>query len=200
MTSKIYTLKFTDADTTPIKVPRRIFINDLLDITLIGKRTLEYGEVLNQNVLHLLENFACAAKSDDLRVPDPDTIAGRWLENPTMGQLWYNSTVESLFAWTGTQWTIIKSFSDISGNSGFIYDGDTVPIPLDLHGNQHNIMDCAINVSPVLMEQDIESFICEVSSLGVVTCKYTPVGGAERSGIASYMILCNKSLRVPPRL
>ena len=196
-TKKIYELKYTDNTKSPIKVPRRVLISDLLDITLIGKRTLEYGEVLNQNLLHLLENFSCAAKLDDLNVPDPTEIAGKYLENPVVGQLWYNSTVKSLFVWLNGSWSVIKSFSDISGNSGFIYDGDIVPIPVDLHGYSHNVSDCVINVSPVLMEQNIESFTCEVSNLGVVTCKYTPVGGVERSGMASYMILCNKSVRLP---
>lgn len=196
MTSKkIYELNYTDASQTPIKVPRRVFITDILDITLIGKRTLEYGAVLNENVLHLLENFSCPSLEDSENEPDSNDVIGILLTNPVIGQLWYNSRNGRLYSWSGTAWKAYDLFSDVSGNSGFISDGDTVPIPLDLHGNTHNLSNCAINVSPSLIFDEIEDFTCEVSALGVVTCKYTPVGGSERSGVASYIIVCSGSTR-----
>lgn len=45
------------------------------DITLIGKNSNSYGEFLNENFVHLLENFA------NISAP----------ENPILGQLWYDS-------------------------------------------------------------------------------------------------------------
>jgi hypothetical protein len=197
MTVKTYKLKYTDSALTPITVPRRVFVSDIIDITLIGKRTLEYGEILNDNVVHLMEHFACHALSTDINVPDPASMAGRYLETPSVGQLWYNLTADSLYSWVGTKWNAIHSFSSISGNSGFIYDGDTVPIPLDFHGNTHDINDCVINIAPAMVTANIESFICEVSPSGVVTCKFTPIGDVQRSGIASYVILCNGANKSP---
>lgn len=192
MTSKkIYELNYTDASKAPIRVPRRVFITDILDLTLIGKRTLEYGIALNENILHLLENFSCPADEDNIDTPDLASVVGILLSNPITGQLWYNSSTQRLYSWSGTAWKAYTSFSDVSGNSGFISDGDTVPIPLDLYGNTHALSNCAINVSPSLIFAEVEAFTCEVSALGVVTCKFTPIGGTERSGVASYIIVCS---------
>ncbi len=191
MTSKkIYEINYTDASKAPLKVPRRVFITDILDITLIGKRTIEYGAALNENILHLLENFSCPSDGNSGN-PDTGSVVGILLSNPVIGQLWYNSTDKKLCSWSGTAWKAYDLFSDISGNSGYISDGDTIPIPIDLHGNTHTLANCAINVSPVQIFAEVEAFTCEVSSLGVVTCKYTPVGEAERSGVASYVIICS---------
>lgn len=193
MAKKIYELDYTDSSKTPIQVPRRVFVDDILDITLVGKRKLEYGEVLNENILHLLEHFACHSSLTELNVPDYTSATGNLLKNPVVGQLWYNLSVRDLYYWNGTQWNKMNSFADITGNSGFIFDGDTVPIPLDFDGNLHYVGDCAISVSPVNMMEEVESFICEVDSSGVVTCKYTPIGGTERSAYASYIIICSGS-------
>lgn len=198
MTSKIYEIKFTDDDKAALKVPRRIFISDLVDITLVGKRTLEYGQIFNENMLHLLEHFACKSRLDDLDVPDPDSKLAEVLNNPVNGQLWFNVTTKCVHVWNGTSWQSINTHSGVSGNSGFIYDGEYLPIPLDINGAQHVIDECAINVSPIFMDEQIESFICEVSPLGLVTCKYTPVGGTQKSGMASYIILCHGNCRIPP--
>lgn len=198
MTSKIYELDYTDSSKQPIKVPRRVFIDDILDITLVGKRKLEYGEVLNENILHLLEHFACYSSLTQLNLPDYTSVVGNLLKHPVIGQLWYNLSVRDLYFWNGIEWKTMNTFADITGNSGFIYDGDTVPIPLDLNGNTHYLGDCAINVAPVNMMEEIESFVCEVNNQGVVTCKYTPVGGSERSGYATYIIVCNGSNKLPP--
>lgn len=191
MTSKTYKLKHADSSVPTITVPRRIFVSDLVDITLIGKRTLEYGEVLNENVTHLLEHFACNGLAPNYDRPDPAAIEGRLLETPSVGQLWYNLTLLRLYVWNGNLWNTVHSFSDISGNSGFIYDGDTIPIPVNFKGEPYALHHCAINISPAYVIDNVESFICEVSSLGVVTCKYTPIGGTQKSGIASYVIICN---------
>lgn len=198
MNSKIYEIKYTDNDKPAVRVPRRIFINDLVDITLVGKRTLEYGQVFNENILHLLEHFACKSRLDDLDVPDPDSKLAEVLNNPVNGQLWFNSTTKCVHVWNGSAWQSINTYSGVSGNSGFIYDGEYLPIPLDINGVQHYIDECAINVSPIFMDEQIESFICEVNSQGLVTCRYTPVGGSEKSGMASYIILCHGNCRIPP--
>ena len=197
-TPKIYEIKYTDNTEAAIRVPRRIFISDLVDITLVGKRTLEYGQVFNENMLHLLEHFACKSRLDDLDVPDPDSKLAEVLNNPVNGQLWFNITTKCVHVWNGTSWQPINTYSGVSGNSGFIYDGEYLPIPLDVNGAQHFIDECAINVSPIFMDEQIESFICEVNSQGLVTCKYTPVGGTQKSGMASYIILCHGNCRIPP--
>ncbi len=188
---KIYNVKYTDNTKTPIKVPRRIFVKDIADITLIGKRTLEYGQEFNETLLHLMESFSCPSAPDDTHNPDPDSKIYGLLVNPLEGQLWYNSTTECLHVWDGTHWDEFITYNAVHGNSGFINDGEYVPIPTNQFGYYHKIEDCAISVSPYFMNAEVESFECSVDSAGKVTAKYTPIGGVQQTGLATYAILCN---------
>ncbi len=65
-------------------------IDSSLDIRLIGKNYAGYGEVQNENFLHLLENFA------GISAPP----------RPTNGQIWYDSSVRKLKYYDSqtTQW------------------------------------------------------------------------------------------------
>lgn len=67
-------------------------IDTSTDLRLIGKNYAGYGEIENENFLHLLENFANTS-------PPPKAI---------VGQLWYDSTatVKKLKFWDGTQWKV----------------------------------------------------------------------------------------------
>lgn len=188
---KIYNVKYTDNTKKPIKVPRRVFVKDIADITLIGKRTLEYGQEFNETLLHLMESFSCPSAPNDTHTPDPDSKIYGLLVNPLEGQLWYNSTTECLHVWDGTHWDEFITYNAVHGNSGFINDGEYIPIPTNQFGYYHKIEDCAISVSPYFMNAEIESFECSVDSVGKVTAKYTPIGGVQQTGLATYAILCN---------
>ena len=61
-------------------------IDNTLDIKLIGKNYAGYGEVQNENFVHLLENFSGS---------DEPT-------RPITGQLWYNSSSKKLQYYTAT--------------------------------------------------------------------------------------------------
>ena len=188
---KIYNVKYTDNTKKPIKVPRRVFVKDIADITLIGKRTLEYGQEFNETLLHLMESFSCPSAPNDTHNPDPDSKIYGLLVNPLEGQLWYNSTTECLHVWDGTHWDEFITYNAVHGNSGFINDGEYIPIPTNQFGYYHKIEDCAISVSPYFMNAEVESFECSVDSAGKVTAKYTPIGGVQQTGLATYAILCN---------
>ena len=66
-------------------------------ITLFGRGYLQYGERLNENLVHLLENFASPQLS--LNVPDPNI-----LKTETTGQLWFNTSTKTLMVYNGQQW------------------------------------------------------------------------------------------------
>ena len=53
-----YSVKFTNKNKTPIEVAETAIRNDAADITLFGRKKLEYGRDMNANFLHILENFA----------------------------------------------------------------------------------------------------------------------------------------------
>lgn len=87
-----YSVKFTE--TTPAK-PEIIVedgsLNTEKSIAFPGKNYANYGTVLAENFLHLLENFAKSTEPS----------------NPVQGQLWYDNTVgvNLLKVWDGTAWT-----------------------------------------------------------------------------------------------
>lgn len=194
-----YKVKHTDATLLDIDIPRRIFIEDLVDITLIGKRTLEYGQELNENVLHLLEHFACPALEGNELLPNPSEKLENVLNNPILGQLWYNSTGEHICLWTGVRWERLSRHGNVSGNSGFIFDGEYIPLPHNRYGVKTSIDNCSINVSPMFFNSVPLDYSCFVESDGRVYCKYSNnIGGDDISAYASYIILCDSSLDFPP--
>jgi hypothetical protein len=70
-------------------------IDTTSDLRLVGKNYAGYGELQNENFLHLLESFANTT-------PPPKSI---------IGQIWYDttSTVKKLKYYDGTQWKVAGS-------------------------------------------------------------------------------------------
>jgi microcystin-dependent protein len=83
-----YTVNFTDREN---KTPITVFDNtSSTDTSLIfpGRNVTGYGQIIAENFLHLLENFASA---------EPPV-------NPVEGQLWYSTADEVLYIWDLTNW------------------------------------------------------------------------------------------------
>lgn len=64
-------------------------------ITLIGKQVTGYGELQNENFLHILENFANSI--------DPS--------HPLAGQLWWNTVTNTMQVYTGSAWRPVTGFT-----------------------------------------------------------------------------------------
>jgi len=75
-------------DGTPLVVLEDGTLNTTTSLGLVGRNYIGYGEIQNENFLHLLENFANNA-------PPPTPIAG---------QTWYDTTTDSLSIYTGVTW------------------------------------------------------------------------------------------------
>jgi hypothetical protein len=67
-------------------------------ITLLGRLAQNYGDQTNENFLHILENFALTTSP----------------ANPIAGQLWYDTGLDNIKVYTGSNWIIVGS--NIQGN------------------------------------------------------------------------------------
>jgi beta-glucanase (GH16 family)/lysophospholipase L1-like esterase len=90
-----YIINWTDASLKkPFTVSSKTTDNTHSSLTLIGATTIDWGKEYQENLLHLLENFASNAKPP---------------LNPTIGQLWFNSADNyiKVYSSTGT-WDDLK--------------------------------------------------------------------------------------------
>ena len=85
-----YQINFTDSINKGSITVEDFTINNETSLGLPGRDVQSYGETVNENFLHLLENFA-----------NTDSPA-----NPVEGQLWYDTTtgVDQLKLYDGTNW------------------------------------------------------------------------------------------------
>ena len=84
-----YTIDYSDPGKSPIVVNDGT-ADTSTSLTLIGKNYTRFGEILNENQLQLLENFA----------------NGTAPSNPTEGQLWYDNSTNRLMLYDGSWFTI----------------------------------------------------------------------------------------------
>ena len=87
-----YTIDYSQSSKTAIVVNDGT-IDTSTSIGLIGKNYTRFGEILNENMLHLLENFANATAPT----------------NPTEGQLWYDTANSQLKIYDNGVWSTILS-------------------------------------------------------------------------------------------
>lgn len=154
-----YVIYYTNLDQGSIQIQKSALIVDELDIALIGKTRLEYGEIFNENTLHLLENFACPESAEG--VPDYSVAYGNLLENPTIGQIWYNKTQEKPFVYSvNDTWIPLGTMNDVAGNSGVIFNDEFLPLPLASDGYVFDYDECAWVVSPFHLPDEIDFMHC----------------------------------------
>ena len=83
-----YSVKFTDQTKPAIEVFDNTTNRTDTSLSFSGRNTTNYGTVIAENFLHLLENFAG---------PTEPT-------SPVEGQLWYNNSEETLYVFDGSVW------------------------------------------------------------------------------------------------
>lgn len=107
-------------------------VNNLASISFVGRSTMRFGEVQQENILHMLENFASSSApsypilgqlwydltSSKLKIcinESPVTWKNLNFINfgavppasPEDGELYFNTTVGALYAYNGATWTKI---------------------------------------------------------------------------------------------
>lgn len=198
-----YYIYYTDAATGAIAIP--IAKSDLVqtyDVTLVGKTRPEYGEILNQNILNLLEHFA--SPSELTTTPDLTETYANLLSNPVVGQLWYNSTNGSISVCEQSTpsviWTRISDLNDVAGNAGVLSDGEYIPLPISQSGYEFKQEECVWSVSPYCLNNTLNIISVDVGDVDrQVRCRFmTPSG--EVFGLASYLILGIRDQAAPTQL
>ena len=115
------------------------------DLSFIGRLYRNYGELVNENFIRLLENFAdSSAPSAPIEgqlwfdrntkrlnvfrttgfVPlSINTTSGSQPNTPSIGDLWYDTVDEQLKVYTGSEWRVIApAYSATQGKSGFFVE------------------------------------------------------------------------------
>jgi hypothetical protein len=190
----VYNIRFTDRSTRIISVRKNGLVTNELDIALVGKGRLEYGEIFNENVLHLLENFACPETPGIVpKTPDLSVAFGSLLEKPTRGQMWYNSTEKRMFFYDSSisQWVPLGNLDDYGGNHGILLHGEALPRPVSvITGYVFPYSECVWNVSPYNYDGKIDYMRCYTDTNGVVTMQYRLANESSlRNGFVNYQIL-----------
>ncbi len=170
-----YTINLTDG--TVFATIADGTINTSSSMTLVGKNYAGYGEFLDENFIHLLEN------SSNSTAPAAPLTGQLWYDStnsllkvyggsswknissatasssqPTgnvTGDLWYNTTNQQLYVWTGAAWLLVgPAYSSAQGQSG------AIPLSInDTSGNAHIVTGMYANTSLVSITNPESSFV-----------------------------------------
>ncbi len=107
----VYSIKHTDGVRTITIQPGTLngpggVLTDS-DLQLYGQGTLQWGAGVDQNQLRLIENFAVEEKVLSPGTPQDEVdigVTGAGVNNPVIGQQWYNTTDTVLYAYNGAAW------------------------------------------------------------------------------------------------
>jgi hypothetical protein len=151
------------------------------DLRFVGKNYAGYGEVQNENFLHLLENFANAT-------PPPKVLSGQiWYDNSNkklkfydgtrfrvaggseigssapaglaIGEFWFDTSAKQLYTWSGTDFVLIgpEASPDLGTTSA------TSQVVKDTLGNNHSILKLSAGGKTLLIINQDEEFTLDSS-------------------------------------
>ena len=205
-----YNVKHTDRSVPSIPVPETEVNDTALDVTLFGRINPEYGEVLDENLLNLLENFACPENTVlstefDIATPDLTQTSKDQLAQPTIGQFWFNSTRGMVYYWAGDRWVPMPLRENYAANWGSVMDGQQLPRPVSpITGHVFDYADCIWTVAPAAFTGRPAFISCATDNNAVVTMQYRLSGtNTMLMGLANYIIVgirgnYNTGQRIPP--
>lgn len=164
-------------------------INTSSSMVLVGKNFAGYGEFLNENVIHLLENGA------DTSAPGAPLTGQLWFDktagllkvytgvvfkrlggatagssapsSPVIGDLWYDSTNAQLKVYSSTEWILVgPAFTPGTGTTGAIVD--TI---IDTGAVSHVVIKLFVNNAVVGIISKDAAFTPQVSITGFTTIR-----------------------------
>jgi len=187
-------------------------IDNTTDLTLIGKNYSGYGELLNENLVKLLENFANSSapanklagqlwwdttngllkvyNGSTFKVISGSTASASAPTGSTTGDLWWDTANTQLKVYSGATWvTVGPSFTAGTGTSGAIVD--TI---VDNIGSSHVIVKLFVQNSIVGVVSKDSAFTPQTPLTGFATINpgiqlSTSVSGSRFRGTATDALL-----------
>lgn len=178
-----YTVNYTNKDKGPISISEES-LDTSTDLVLFGRKRLEYGKDMNQNLLNLLEHFACPEDSNNPGNPDLNRSGGK-LTAARNGQIWYNTTVDLPYLRSASSWIPLFRDGSIQSNWGIITNGQQIPQPIGVDGSAFPYSECVWIVGPFTIngeitdytiETDGNAFVTATSNIGPLVCNYLIIG------------------------
>lgn len=159
MSNMPYRINTTDGNLL-VEIPDGTFDTDTTSLTLIGKNSINFGEIVNENLIKLLENFKSTTAP----------------EQPLTGQIWYDSSSGRLNVYDGNSWrpsggpivSTIQPENLISGdlwinsetNQLYIYDGVDLVLAGPVYTNQQGVT--GFKVITVLDRNNQNHTVCQL--------------------------------------
>lgn len=189
-------------------------IDNSTDLTLIGKNYSGYGEILNENFVKLMENFASSSQpasplagqlwwdlinnslkvytGSGFKIISGSTASATQPSGATLGDLWFDTVNSQLRVYNGTSWTLIgPSFTAGTGVSGAV-----ITTVLDNTGASHVIVQFFVNEAIVAVISKDSTFTPQTAIPGFTTISpgiqvSSSVVGAGFTGTATNAALLN---------
>jgi|Laugrespbdmm15sd_2_1035082.scaffolds.fasta_scaffold01783_3 microcystin-dependent protein len=188
-----YNVNFTDKTTTPITVYDNV-TDESTDLKFPGRNVTGYGQIIAENFLHLLENFAGANKPPNsvegqlwydttngtLMINDGTgdngwKAAGNIQKSPTapnisedkVGEIWVDTIKQQLYVWSGKTWVLVgPQFSTENG----LRTGTVVETINDTDGIPRNVIKFLSDEIPVAIISK-DTFIPKININGFTIIK-----------------------------
>lgn len=162
-------------------------IDNTSDLTLIGKNYSGYGEILNENFVKLMENFASSSQpaspmagqlwwdlannslkvytGSGFKIISGSTASATQPASATLGDLWFDTVNGQLRVYNGSSWTLIgPSFTAGTGVSGAV-----ITTVLDNTGSSHVVVQFYVNESIVAVISKDSTFTPQTAIPGFPT-------------------------------
>lgn len=188
-----YKVKHTNKNKPAINIPEQD-VNSSVAVKLFGRKKLSYGKDLNENLLRLLESFACPQViGSNPPVPDVSKATDNMFENPVNGQLWYNSTSgmnQGLYYYFNGDWLQFNKMGELAANWGVIYHGAQIPLPISSSGKTYTYSECSWIVSPFGYPNSIDYMSCKTDENAVVKMEFSLENDPTiYNGFVNYLIV-----------
>jgi microcystin-dependent protein len=184
-----YTINYTDTVNKGTIIVADNTLNNETTLNFPGRGTTAYGQAVNENFLHILENFASTTAPlrpvegqlwydstqgvDQLKVYDgTNWVASGGLKkasaapavaNSSAGDLWVNTESQQLYLFTGSAWVLVgPDFSD------GLLTGATAQAIVGTDDITYNVLSIRVEDKPVIIISS-QSFIPKTSIKGFRT-------------------------------